>query len=142
MRGSNSVAKIFCDGGSRGNPGPAAAAFVVEIEGKIISKNSKFLGKTTNNVAEYSAVVMALSWLNENLSQIPAAKLLMILDSELVAKQMSGDFKIKNENLRGYFLTAKNLERKTGISVEYHSVPRDKNKLADFLVNKELDQKR
>lgn len=129
--------RIFCDGGARGNPGPAAAAFVVEEQGKIIHKEAKFLGRETNNVAEYSAVVSALTWAHKNL---PKTDLRITLDSELVAKQMSGLFKIKNENLRNYFFAAKELEDKIGGRVTYRVVRRDKNKLADFLVNKVLDE--
>ena len=134
--------QIFCDGGARGNPGPAAAAFVVEENGKVIYKHSKYLKKATNNVAEYSAVVLALSWLNKNLPKARGGTtdIKIILDSELVAKQMSGVFKIKNENLRNYFFAAKSLEKKTGRRVVYESVSRNKNKLADFLVNKALDE--
>ena len=146
--------QIFCDGGARGNPGPAAAGFVVEENGKVIYKHSKYLKKATNNVAEYSAVVLALSWLNKNLPKARGGTtdIKIILDSELVAKQMSGVFKIKNENLRNYFFAAfgrlfpyrlrpaKSLEKKTGRRVVYESVSRNKNKLADFLVNKALDE--
>lgn len=131
--------RVFCDGGARGNPGPAAGAFVVEAEGKIVFKDSKFLGKATNNVAEYSALILAFSWLGEKFS-LGASKILIILDSELVAKQMSGDFKVKNENLRKYFLAAKSLEKKITAEIKYHPVSRNENKLADFLVNKTLDE--
>lgn len=132
--------RVFCDGGARGNPGPAAAAFVIEIKGKIIYKGTKFLGKATNNVAEYSAVILALSWLKEKSTLINGSEILIYLDSELVAKQMSGLFKIKNENLRNLYLQAKELEKNVETRVEYFSVLRDKNKLADFLVNKTLDE--
>lgn len=132
--------QIFCDGGARGNPGPAAAAFVVEVKGKIIYKDAKFLGKATNNVAEYRALVMALSWIAENLKEISGTEIFIILDSELVAKQMSGQFRLKNENLKPLFLEAKNLEKRIGRPAKYLSVSRDKNKLADFLVNKYLNE--
>lgn len=134
------MVKFFCDGGSRGNPGPAAAAFVVEEDGKVIYKGSKFLGKTTNNVAEYSAVVLALSWLEKNLDRVGTKNITVILDSELVAKQMAGFFKIKNENLRNYFLAAKTLENKIGIKITYESVRRTENTHADLLVNQTLDR--
>lgn len=132
--------KIYCDGGARGNPGPAAAAFVVEESGKIIFKKSKYLGTATNNVAEYSALVMALSWARDNLSKLKNTEAVFVLDSELVAKQMSGVFKIKNENLRRLYLLAKKIEGGLGGRARYLSVSREKNKLADFLVNKELDE--
>ena len=128
--------RIFCDGGARGNPGPAAWAFVVELDKKIIHKASDFIGRATNNVAEYRALTAALSWLSLNLPKTDAQ---IILDSELVVKQMSGIFKIKNENLRNYFFEAKDLEKKIGAGISYKAVTRNKNILADFLVNKTLD---
>ena len=129
--------KVFCDGGARGNPGPAASAFVVEVDGKAFYKESKFLGKATNNVAEYSAVILALDWLAAN---VAGRDVEIVLDSELVAKQMAGVFKIKNENLRNLFLKAKGLEKKGSVRVSYAVVRREKNKLADFLVNKSLNE--
>lgn len=131
---------IYCDGGARGNPGPGASAFVVEKDGKVIYKNSKYLGNATNNVAEYNAVILALGWLLEDLSgQYPVASVQIILDSELVAKQLSGFYKVKNQNLKKLFATAKDLEQKTKMKIAYSAVPRTKNKLADFLVNENLD---
>lgn len=132
--------KVFCDGGSRGNPGKSAGAFVVEVDGKIVYKGSKYLGVQTNNVAEYGALVLALSWLKQNIEKVGSSEANIFFDSELVAKQMSGLFKIKNENLRSYFLQAKAIEKDLGIKITYFSVSREKNKLADFLVNKCLDE--
>lgn len=132
--------KIYCDGGARGNPGPAASAFVVIEDSKVIGKGSRFLGKTTNNVAEYQSVILALKWLKDNQSSIANEKALMVLDSELVTSQLSGNFKIKSESLRSLYLTAKNLEKKISAKISYSWSPRTKNKLADFLVNKELDK--
>ena len=131
---------IYCDGGARGNPGPAASSFVVEKDGRVIYKGTKFLGSTTNNVAEYNAVLLALSWLSENSSiQYPISNVKFILDSELVAKQLSGLYKVKNPNLKKLFATAKDLEQKIKMKIFYSAVPRTKNKLADFLVNETLD---
>ena len=130
--------KVFCDGGARGNPGPAAAAFVVEKDGKVIFKSAKYLGKTTNNVAEYEAVVLAMRWLskNNNFNE----PIYFFLDSELVAKQLGDLFKIKNENLRNLYHTVKEEEKKISVKIFYSPVPRTKNKLADLLVNKVLDE--
>ena len=131
--------KIYCDGGARGNPGPAAAAFVVERRGKVIFKSARFLGKATNNVAEYSAVLLAMRWLSrfdpKDLSEVR-----FILDSELVAKQLAGLFKIKNENLRGLYFSVKEEEKKIPLSISFAAVPRNKNRLADLLVNRTLDE--
>ena len=131
--------KIFCDGGARGNPGPAASAFVVYRDGKQFHKTSKFIGKTTNNVAEYSAVIMALQWLTEeDIKEMDTIS--FILDSELVTKQLNGLYKIKNEKLRQLAMMAKDLERKINGRATYTWSPRSKNKVADSLVNKELDE--
>ena len=131
--------KIFCDGGARGNPGPAASAFAVYKDGKHVHKGSKYIGKTTNNVAEYSAVIMALEWLDEeDLGGVDTAS--FVLDSELVTKQLNGLYKIKNEKLRQLVMMAKELERKIDTRITYTWSPRSKNKVADSLVNEELDE--
>ncbi len=133
--------KVYCDGGARGNPGPGAVAFVVEKDGKVIFKNSKYLGQTTNNIAEYKAVILALQWLlGVSSIRYQASSIQVFLDSELVAKQLSGLYKIKNENLRNLFFTVKALEKKIDKKIFYTNVSRTKNKLADFLVNKTLDE--
>ena len=133
--------KIYCDGGARGNPGPAAAAFAVIKDGKIIHKESSFLGKATNNFAEYQSVILALKWLVNEKKVVDSKKILLILDSELVTRQLSGDFKVKSKTLTPLFQNAKNLERKISSKISYRWSPRTKNRLADFLVNKELDKK-
>jgi len=130
--------KIFCDGGARGNPGPAAGAFVVEKEGKVIFKGSKLLGKTTNNVAEYSAALLAIKWLKENSDKFE--EVTFVLDSELVTKQLAGLFKIKNENLRNLYFSIKEIEKGLPLKILYTSTTREKNRLADLLVNKTLDE--
>ena len=131
--------KIYCDGGARGNPGPAAAAFVVERQGKIIFKDAKFLGNVTNNVAEYSAVLFAMEWLSKFSNKV-FDEVRFVLDSELVVKQLTGLFKIKNENLRSLYFSVKEKEEKIPLRISFAAVPRNKNKLADLLVNKVLDE--
>jgi ribonuclease HI len=132
--------KIYCDGGARGNPGPAAAAFVIIKDSKVIGKGSKFLGNATNNFAEYQSGILALKWLVNNQHFITNRKVSVILDSELVVSQLSGDYKIKSESLRPLYLAVKNLEKKISAEISFLWSPRTKNKLADFLVNKELDK--
>lgn len=133
--------KIYCDGGARGNPGPAAAAFVVVDNGKAVYKGSRYLGVTTNNVAEYKAVLMALSWLINNSQKVGSDRVYFFLDSQLVTRQLTGDYKIKSRNLKPLLVKIKKLEGKGNFNAIYKSVPRTKNRLADFLVNKVLDQK-
>ncbi len=127
---------IYCDGGARGNPGPAASAFVVYENSKEIYKASKYLGSTTNNVAEYNAVILALTYLSENELK---DGVVLILDSELVTKQMNGLYKVKNENLKNLFLKARQLEKNISTTITYKWSERANNKIADALVNKELD---
>lgn len=136
----NTNVKIYCDGGARGNPGPAAAAFIVEKGGKVIYQASRFLGQSqTNNFAEYQAVLLALEWLVDNREEKISEKVTFVLDSELVVKQLTGVYKIKNQNLKKLFLIVNGLEKKLNKNISYENVPRSKNKLADFLVNKTLD---
>jgi ribonuclease HI len=132
---------IYCDGGARGNPGPAASAFVAIQDGKVIHKASKYLGKATNNVAEYGSVILALTWLYKNYKSASNLKITVNLDSELVTKQMSGLYKVKNPKLKEIHVVGKRLESKLSTKVLYKWTPRDKNRLADFLVNKELDKR-
>jgi ribonuclease HI len=90
---------IYCDGGARGNPGPAACSFTVLINGKEIYNESIFLGKTTNNVAEYNAVLMAYKWLANYSDKQIYSKIIFFLDSQLAVKQLNGLYKIKSNNL-------------------------------------------
>ena len=132
--------RIYSDGGARGNPGPGAAAFVVVKGGKIVFKGSKFLGKTTNNKAEYMGVIMALSWLLNNEEFIDKKGVDVFLDSQLVTRQLNGFYKIKSKNLKPLILTVKNLMSRTLVRVNYFSLPRERNRLADALFNKEIDE--
>ena len=135
----NSILTIYSDGGARGNPGPAACAFVVEENGKTIFKKAKFLGRATNNVAEYLGVMEALKWLLENKNTV-SCQIVLKLDSQLVVRQLTGVYKIKKEHLKDLFIKIKSMERKLP-QLEYLYIPRSQNKLADSLLNKELDKK-
>lgn len=131
---------IHSDGGSRGNPGPAAYGFVITDEdGTLVFEEGKYIGIDTNNVAEYSGVLNALQWIKDNISDV--ASINCVLDSELVMRQLSGVYKIKNENLRGFYLKIKDLEKQIGIPIIYSHVLRAYNKAADRLVNKALDER-
>ena len=133
------VYKIYADGGARGNPGPAAAAFIVSLGGKVIFSQAKYLGKSTNNRAEYNGVLMAMKWLSEK--QInDKEEIGLYLDSELVVNQLSGNYKVKSDGLKLLFNRVKEIENKVAGKVLYNYVPRGKNKLADHLVNKTLDK--
>lgn len=131
---------LFSDGGSRGNPGPAACSFVAEKNGKIIFSQSKYLGIQTNNVAEYYGVLLALKWLIKYCDINKIDQVIFYLDSLLIANQLNGIYKIKNENLKIYYFNIKKLEEKIISKIIYKHVYREKNKMADFLVNKCLDK--
>ncbi len=129
---------IYTDGGSRGNPGPAACGFVVEENGREIFRGSKYLGTATNNFAEYSGVILALKWLDEN--KIKNTSIIFYLDSELVVKQINAVYKVKDEDLRNLFFEVLSLMKKLGGEFIFRHIPREKNKTADLLVNVELDK--
>jgi len=132
---------VYCDGGSRGNPGKSASAFVVKINGEVVRSGSVFLGIATNNVAEYSAVILALDWLVENSGgRCQMSDVRFILDSQLVVRQLKGLYKVKNKKLKDLYLKIKYLESKIENKITYVSVSREKNILADSLVNEELDK--
>ncbi|PIS43050.1 MAG: ribonuclease H [Candidatus Kerfeldbacteria bacterium CG08_land_8_20_14_0_20_40_16] len=131
-----SLLKIYTDGGARGNPGPAAAGVVIFNEqGKLIGKYSKFLGETTNNQAEYQAVIFAL----EKARQLKGTTLKLHLDSEIVVQQLNRKYKIKDSGLAALFVKIWNTGQSFK-SIEYNYIPREKNKLADSQVNLCLDQ--
>jgi len=132
--------ELFSDGGSRGNPGPAASAFVAEKNGKILFSESKYIGVQTNNVAEYFAVILALKWLKKYTDKNKMDEIIFYLDSLLITNQLKGVYKIKNENLKKYYLLVRKLENQITSKIIYKHIYRDKNKMADYLVNKCLDK--
>ncbi len=128
-------ARLFTDGGARGNPGPAAAAYVLEAEdGTVLDARGEAIGVATNNVAEYRALVAGL----EKAAELGVDELEVVSDSELLVKQMRGEYRVKNEALRGLSATAERVGRRIG-RVRYTSVRRAENELADRLVNEALD---
>lgn len=130
---------VFCDGGARGNPGPAAIGFVVKGDsGRILKKRGKFIGRATNNVAEYQAVIEALTWLKSNIQPL-TSNIKFFLDSRLVVNQLNGLFKIKDNKLRQLIVKVRQLEQEVGGNVSYHLIERSKNQEADQLVNETLD---
>lgn len=129
---------IYCDGGSRGNPGHAASAFVVMSSEKLVHSDSKYLGIETNNVAEYNSLIMSLEWLVKNSKEDDQVEI--NLDSQLVYKQTIGEYRVKNEMLKALNTRVRSLEKKIKVLVEYKWSPRNNNEDADFLVNKKLDE--
>jgi ribonuclease HI len=128
-------AKLSTDGGARGNPGPAAYAYVLETEdGHVLDAHGEAIGIATNNVAEYRALVAGL----EKAVELGVDELEVVSDSELLVKQMSGEYKVKNRALQELSLEAARLTRQLG-RVTYRAVRREHNELADRLVNDALD---
>lgn len=132
---------IYSDGGSRGNPGPASCAFIGFENGKVVVKKSLFLGTKTNNYAEYMGIYLAFDWLIKNIKSNTIQKIIINLDSELATNQLKGKYKVKSNNLKSLITKIKKIENNLGIKVVYKYIPRNKNKLADHLVNKTLDEK-
>jgi ribonuclease HI len=129
-------AKLFTDGGSRGNPGPAAYAYVLEAgDGTVLDARGETIGVATNNVAEYSALVAGL----ERAAELRVTELEVVSDSELLVKQMRGEYRVKNPALQDLFLDASRLARAIR-RVTYTAVRREHNELADSLVNEALDR--
>ncbi len=132
---------IYTDGGSRGNPGPAAIGVVFCNEkGQTIKDYSKFLGKKTNNVAEYEAVIFALKKFKQLFGKKIAknSEVELKSDSQLLVKQLKGEYKILDSKIQALFLTAWNLKLDFK-KVKFKLISREKNKQADRLVNEALD---
>jgi ribonuclease HI len=128
-------ARLSTDGGSRGNPGPAAAAYVLETDdGTVLDAHGQTIGVATNNVAEYRALVYGL----RKAVELQVEDLEVVSDSELLVKQMRGEYRVKNKALIELSLEAAKLARQIG-SVRYTAVRREHNELADQLVNEALD---
>jgi len=129
---------VHVDGGARGNPGPAAAAAVISnADGETLTEHSELLGRATNNVAEYRAVLLGLARARE----LGADEIEVIGDSELVAKQIQGLYKVKHEAMKPLYLDAMKALREFA-SWSIRTVPRAENARADALVNEALDAAR
>lgn len=129
-------ATLYTDGGARGNPGPAAAAYVLEGEdGAVLEAQAEPIGIATNNVAEYRALINGL----RRALALGVSELDVRADSELVVRQMTGVYRVKNPVLRELSLEASELARRLG-RVSFTAVPRARNAVADRLVNEALDR--
>jgi ribonuclease HI len=123
------------DGGARGNPGPGACAYVLKnLQGNVVAEGSTYLGVCTNNEAEYQGLILGL----EHASKEATQDLEILMDSELVVKQLKGLYRVKEPRLQKLFQQVETLEKKFS-TVNYLHIPREKNTEADKLVNKELD---
>lgn len=125
---------MFTDGGSRGNPGPAAIGIVIKEKDRVVREFGKYIGESTNNDAEYKALLEGLGILKE----MGVEEVACFLDSELVVKQLNGLYKVKNENIKKHWKQIKTLEKNFS-KITYEHVRREKNKDADKIVNEVLD---
>ncbi len=138
---------INTDGGSRGNPGPAAIGIVFfDAEGKLIHSHKECIGKATNNEAEYRAIIKGLEilvkskWFLEN--NDPESKVICRLDSKLVVEQVNGNFKIKQPHIQKFIDQIKTILSDFHLNIQFVHIPREENKEADKLVNEALDEQK
>ncbi|MBI2062337.1 MAG: ribonuclease HI family protein [Candidatus Yanofskybacteria bacterium] len=132
---------IHTDGGSRGNPGPAAIGVVIESDLVGKKEYGEHIGETTNNEAEYRAVIFALKKIKSLIGSDKAKEnqVEFMLDSELVVKQLNKEYKLKDKNIQNFFIEIWNLTFDFG-EVSFRYVPREKNKEADRIVNQVLNR--
>lgn len=124
---------LYTDGGARGNPGPAGIGGVLLDKDQVIGEFSYFIGNTTNNVAEYKALIAGLK-----LAQGKSENIRVFLDSQLIVRQLTGEYRVKEPHLKPLSAEVKLLSEKFK-SISYTHVPREKNKSADALANKAMD---
>ncbi len=132
---------VYTDGGARGNPGPAGIGVVIKGPAEV-KKYGEYIGQATNNEAEYRAVIFALKKLKQLIGKEKSkseAEVEIHLDSELLANQLNGEYKIKEKNLQQLFLEVWNLKQDFK-SVSFKYIPREDNRGADLFVNQALDQ--
>ena len=128
--------EVFVDGGSRGNPGPAGGGFGIYSNGKLIHKGSEYFGEQTNNQAEYLALRLAL---RETYDKFSDVKIKCYMDSQLVVEQMSGNYKVKSENVRPIFNEVQRIaDQFKGFSIKH--IRREQNQLADKLANDAMNR--
>lgn len=130
----SNILEIYTDGGARGNPGPAGIGVVFKEKGEVVAEFKEYIGHTTNNQAEYRAVVLALKYLGD----FPHDAVNFYLDSQLVVCQVNGQYKVKNADLKPLHQKIKDLLFFE--NVKFYYIPREKNQEADRLVNEAIDE--
>jgi len=133
------IVRLYTDGGARGNPGPAGSGAILKSfergkEGETVATAATFLGKATNNQAEYTALIIGL----QKAKDLGYESVDVLMDSELIIKQMKGEYRVKNADLAKLFLEAWRL-RQGFLKVDFRHIPRAKNSEADALVNQTID---
>ena len=131
---------IYTDGGARGNPGPAGIGIV--IQGLASGKKTfgEYIGETTNNEAEYRALIVALQKLKKLAGKNKLDQVDCYADSELMVKQLNGEYKVKDSNLRGLFMEVLKLKSELKAPIVFHHIKRKQNSEADELLNDVLDK--
>jgi len=131
--------KVFIDGGSKGNPGPASIGGAFYIDTKKIFQFNQSIGNATNNDAEYQALIHALKEIKKQkeklINDLEVEKIEFYSDSRLLVNQINGLFKVKNGKIREYILKIRTLEKAINLPISYRQIPRKENKEADRLVN-------
>lgn len=134
--------KVFTDGGSKGNPGPSSIGIVFYLNSKKVFEHKESIGIATNNDAEYKALICALKILNPKFPSFAKAtvgkqvsKIEFYSDSRLMVNQVNGFFKVKNGRIKEYILKIRSLEMEISLPIFYSYIPREKNTIADDLVN-------
>lgn len=128
--------EIYTDGGSKGNPGPAAIGIVFVCGGKQIKTYREDIGIATNNIAEYTAVLKALEMVRDIKAEMTSIENIKVYsDSNLLINQLIGRFKVKNAKIREIILKIRILEQENNLPVIYNYIPRERNTIADALVN-------
>ena len=131
---------IYTDGGARGNPGPAGAGASIQKDGIEVAHVSKFLGKQTNNWAEYEALVLALEVAHQVFGSPIETEVSIRMDSELIVKQMRGEYRVKDVELKKQHERVRFLIHEAFPHISFHHVRREQNKRADELANEAMDR--
>lgn len=134
---------IYTDGGSRGNPGKAGVGVVIlDQAGKVLTETNKYLGITTNNEAEYQAVILGLETIKKIIGKgkLKNAIIELRVDSQLIARQIKGEYQIKEEKLFPLFIQVWNFKVSECPNIEVVEIRREENKRADFLANQAMDK--
>jgi len=134
--------KVYSDGGARGNPGPAGCGFVVyDEDNALVKKDSIYIGSTTNNQAEYKALICALEYITkELLEKYKIEQVECFLDSELVVKQLNREYKVKHPDMIPLFAKVREYVMELGGNVSFTHIRRELNTEADQLANEAMDQ--
>ena len=131
---------VYTDGGSRGNPGISGYGVVVtDTKGQTIHQESKFLGIKTNNEAEYMGFIAALTWLKNHHSRLKVTSIDFFSDSQLIVRQVQGQYKVKAKNLLPLFNSVQSLIAQINLPFHFQDIRRDHNQLADTLANQAMD---